>query len=130
VVNDRSVSFEFQELSVVFPRMNDECDKKHDNLVSMSYEDDQQCIQISKDQGIEDYHSNFSSHISCFELLFQEDNYCFSKRKQKVLSPLSEDETDQLMKDAGLQCSHRQEGVSEAYSTFENKENLEIIFID
>lgn len=38
VVNDRSVSFEFQELSEVFPRMTDECDKKHDNLVSMSYE--------------------------------------------------------------------------------------------
>ena len=25
-----------------------------------------------------------------------EDNYCLSKRKQKVLSPLSEDEIDQL----------------------------------
>lgn len=39
----------------------------------MSYEDDQQCIQITEDQGIEDCYSDFSSHISCFELLFQED---------------------------------------------------------
>lgn len=71
VVNDRSVSFEFQELSEVFPRMTDECDKKHDNLVAMSYEDDQKCIQIAEDQGIEDCHLDFSSHISYFEMLFQ-----------------------------------------------------------
>ena len=35
MVNDRSVSFQFQELSEVFPRMTDECDKKHDNLIAM-----------------------------------------------------------------------------------------------
>jgi len=29
--------------------MNNECDKKHENMVAMSYEDDQQCIQISED---------------------------------------------------------------------------------
>jgi len=73
VVNDRSVSFEFQELYKVFPRITNECDKKHDNLVVISYEDDQQCIHITEDRGIEDCHSNFSSHISCFELLFQEE---------------------------------------------------------
>ena len=37
MVNDRSVSFEFQGLSEVFPHMTNECDKKHENLVAMSY---------------------------------------------------------------------------------------------
>ena len=30
-----------------------------DNLIAMSYEDDQQCFQISEDQGIKDCHSAF-----------------------------------------------------------------------
>ena len=67
MVNDRSVSFEFQEPSEVFPCMTDECDKKHDNLIAMSYEDDQQCFQISEDQAIEDCHSSFS----CFSCYFK-----------------------------------------------------------
>jgi len=41
----------------------------NDNLIAMSYENNQQCFQISQYQGIEDYQSNFS----CFEMLFQED---------------------------------------------------------
>ena len=88
---------------------------------------------ISEDQGIKDCHSGFS----CFEMLFQEDNNCLSKRKQKVLSPLSEDEIDQLLKghvtaqaNASFQCAHGQEGVGEASSTFENDDSLEISFID
>ena len=52
MVDDRNVSFGFQEQTEVFPLMTDECDNEHDNLVSMSYEDDQQCIQITEDQGI------------------------------------------------------------------------------
>ena len=64
MVNDRSVSFEFQELSELFPRMTDEC---NDNLIAMSYEDDQRCFQISEDQGIEDCHSGFS----CFSCYFK-----------------------------------------------------------
>ena len=74
-VNDRNVSFEFHEQSKVFPLMIDECDKKDENLATMSYEYDQQCIQIAEDQGIGDCHSNFSSHVSCFEFLFQEEIY-------------------------------------------------------
>ena len=66
VVNDRNVSSEFHEQFEVFPLMIDECDKKHENLVAMLYEDDQQCIQIAEDRGIEDCHSDFSSHVSCF----------------------------------------------------------------
>ena len=72
-----------------------------------------------------------------FFMLFQEDNNCLRKRKEKVLSPLSEDEIDQLFKgqvttqaNASLQCSNHQEGVSEASSTFENDDSLETRFID
>lgn len=73
VVDDRNVSFGFQEQSKVFPLMTDECDEKHDNLVAMSYEYYQQYIQIVEDHSIEDCHSDFSSHVSCFELFFQEE---------------------------------------------------------
>ena len=63
VVNDINVSFEVCEQSEVFPLMTDECDKKHNNLVSMSYEDDQQCFQISEDREIKDCHSGFSCYF-------------------------------------------------------------------
>ena len=73
----------------------------------------------------------------CESLGVKEDNNCFSKRKQKLLPTLSEDEIDQLLKghvtaqaNVGLQCSHRREGVSEVSSTFENEDSLEISFID
>ena len=74
-LNDRNVSFEVYEQSEFFPLMTDEFDEKHDNLVAMSYEYDQQFIQIAEDQGIEDCHSYFSSHVSCLEFLFQEEIY-------------------------------------------------------
>jgi len=73
----------------------------------------------------------------CQTLGGKEDNYYFNKGKQKVLSPLSEDEIDQLLKshvtaqaNASLQCSHSQEGVSETSSSFENENSIEIRFID
>ena len=66
-----------------------------------------------------------------------EDNHCLSKRKQKVLSPLSEDEIDQLLKgqvttkaNVGLECAHGQGGVDETSSSFENDDSIEIRFID
>ena len=71
-INDRNVSFEVYEQSEFFPLITNACDEKHDNLVAMSYEDDQKYIQIVEDQGIKDCHSYFSSHVSCFEFLFQE----------------------------------------------------------
>jgi len=101
VVNDRNFSFKFQE------------------------------------QSEEASHFDTQDHIQhpCESLGGKEDNYCFRKRKQKLLSPLSEDEIDQLLKchvtaqvNAGLQCLHSQEGVSEASSTFEN-ENLSLMRI-
>ena len=57
MVNDRSVNFEFQELSEVFLRMADEY------LIAMPYEYEQQCFQITEDQGIEDCHSCFSCYF-------------------------------------------------------------------
>jgi len=101
-----------------------------DNLIVMSYEDDQQCFQILEDQ---DRHSG----LSCFEMLFQEDSNCLSKTKQKVLSPMSEDEIDQLLRShvtaqakADLQCTHGQESFGETSSSFGNDDGLVIIFID
>ena len=56
--------------------------------------------------------------------LSYEDNYCLSSRKQKALSPLSEEEIDQLLKGlvtaqatADLQCIHSQESVEETSSS-------------
>ena len=70
-------------------------------------------------------------------LEINEDNTCLSKRKQKVLSPLFENEIDQLLKghitaqaNADLQCAHGQKGVGETSFSFENDNSLEISFID
>lgn len=70
-------------------------------------------------------------------MLFQEDNNHSRKTKQRVLFPLSEDEIDQILKghvtaqaDVGLQCAHGREGVSQASSTFENDNSLEIRLLD
>ena len=66
-----------------------------------------------------------------------EDNHCLSKRKQTVLSPLSEDEIDQLLHGhvptqakADLQCTHGQESVGETSSSFEKDDSLVNRFID
>lgn len=60
-----------------------------------------------------------------------EDNYCLSKRNQKALSPLSEEEIDQLLKGlvtaqatADLQCAHSQESVGKTSSFVEEDECL------
>ena len=64
-------------------------------------------------------------------MLFQEDKICLSKGKQKVLSPLSEEEIDQLLKGlvtaqvtADLQCTHSQESVGETSSSVEEDDCL------
>jgi len=60
-----------------------------------------------------------------------------SRRKQKPLSPLSEEEIDQLLKGQAtaqatidLQCTHGQESVGESFSSFENDDSLVTSFID
>ena len=65
MVDDRNVSFGIQEPYEVSSLMIDECDKKHDNLVAMSYEDDQQYMK--------NCHSDSSSYVSLFEMFFQEE---------------------------------------------------------
>jgi len=116
----------------IFVQVSEKSSFNHnlDSLIAMSYEDDQQCFQVLEDR---DCHSDFS----CFEMLFQEDKTCLSKRKQKVLSPLSEDEIDQLLKGhviaqakANRQCAHGQEGDGGTSSSFENDDSLVISFID
>ena len=137
ILHEEVIQSFYEKQDEIFVQVSEKysCDNsvENDNLVAMSYEDDLQCFQISEDQRIEDCHLGFS----CFEMLFQEDNNCLSKRKQKVLSPLFEDKIDQLLKshvtaqaNVGLQCSHGQEGVSEASSTFENEDSFEIRFVD
>jgi len=66
-----------------------------------------------------------------------EDNYYLSKRKQKALSPLSEEEIDQLLKGqvttqakADLQCTLGQENVGKTSSSFEKNDSLVISFVD
>ena len=66
-----------------------------------------------------------------------EDNYCLSRRKQKPLSPLSEEEIDQLLKGlviaqatTDLQCTHSQESVGETFSSFEKDDYHVISFVD
>ena len=52
VVDDRNYSVGSQEPSEVSSLMTDEYDEKHDNMVVISYEDDQQYIQITEDQSV------------------------------------------------------------------------------
>ena len=69
-------------------------------------------------------------------MLFHEDNHCLRKSKQKELSPLSEDQIDQLLKGhvtaqakADLQYAHGQESIGETSSSFENDDGFVISFI-
>ena len=70
-------------------------------------------------------------------LEINEDNHCLRKRKQKVLSPLSEDEIDQLLNshvpaqvNVDLQCAHGQEGDGGTSSSSEKDDSLVSSFID
>ena len=61
----------------------------------------------------------------CESLGENEDNYCVIKRKQRVLSPLSEDGIDQPLNNhiiaqdkVGLHCSRSQESVGKTSSIF------------
>ena len=69
MVDDRNAIFVLQELSEVSFLMIDEC---NENLAVISYEDDLQYIQTTKNQTIQDSLSDSSSYVSCFEMFFQE----------------------------------------------------------
>ena len=73
MVDDRNDSVGSQEPSEVSSLMIDEYNEKNDNLAIISYEDNQQYIQSTEDQSVQDCHSNSSSYVSCFEIFFQEE---------------------------------------------------------
>jgi len=70
MVDDSNDSVGFQETFEVSFLMIDEC---NENLAVISYEDDQNYIQTSSDQIIQDSLSDSSSYVSCFEMFFEEE---------------------------------------------------------
>jgi len=73
MVDDRNVSVRFQKTSEVGFLMIDECDECNENLVVISYEDDLPYIQTLADQTIQDFLSDSSPYVSCFEMFFEEE---------------------------------------------------------
>ena len=79
-------------------------------------------------QEIHEMDQQYEENLYTTSLEINEDNHCLSRRKQMALSPLSEDEIDQLLKghvpaqvNTDLQCAHGQEGDGET-SSFSEKE--------
>ena len=92
-------------------------------------------VQVSEKSSFNN--SVVNHNLDNLSALSYEDNYCSSRRKQKALSPLSEEEIYQLLKGlvttqakADLQCTHGHESVGETSSSFENDDSLVISFID
>jgi len=70
-------------------------------------------------------------------LEINEDNQCLSRRKQKILSPLSEGEIDQLLNghvpaqvNADMQCAHGQEGDGGTFYSSEKDDSPIRSYID
>lgn len=102
MVNDRNFSSEFQGQPE---------EASHFDTVACSLLEDEGIVHLDSQkeshemnqQSNENLHThlleiNEDIHHPCESLGGKEDNYHFSKRKQKVLSPLFEDEIDQLLK--------------------------------
>lgn len=68
MVDDRNDSVGFQETSEVSFLLIDEC---NENLAVISNEYDQNNIQTTEDQNIQDCLSNSFSYVSCFEVFFE-----------------------------------------------------------
>ena len=82
-------------------------------------------------QASDEFPFNNSVINDSLNALSYEDNYCLSRRKQKALSPLSEEEIDQLLKclvtaqaTTDLQCTHSQESVGKTSSSIEKDDCL------
>jgi len=105
----------------------------HEEVIQSVHEQqDEIFVQVSDESP-----SNNSVINDNLSALSYEDNYGSSRRKQKALSPLSEEEIDQLLK--GLvtaqattdsQCTHGHESVGETSSSLENDDSLVISFVD
>lgn len=89
-------------------------------------------VQVS-----DEYPFNNSVINDSLSAISYEDNYCLSRKEQKTLSPLSEEEIDQLLKGLvtaqatiDLQCTPSKESVGETSSSFEKDDCLIISFVD
>ena len=112
----------------------------HENLQQdqdISTVEDEEILHLDSQQELHEMDQQYEEYLYTPSLEINEDNHCLSKRKQKVLSPLSEDEIDRLPKgqviaqaNASLQFAHGQESVGETSSSFENDDGLVISFVD
>ena len=99
--------------------------------------EDEGILHLDSQQELHEMDQQYEGTLYTPSLEINEDNRYLSKRKQKVLSPLSEDEIDQLLHGyvpaqakADLQCTHGQESVGETSSSFKKGNSLVNNFID
>jgi len=99
--------------------------------------EDEGIFHLDSQQELHEMDQQYEENLYTPSIEINEDNHCLSKRKQKVLSPLSEEEIDQLLNahvlaqvNTDLQCAHGQEGDGETSSSSEKDDNLVSSFID
>jgi len=112
----------------------------HENLQQykdFSAVEDEGILHLDGQQELHEMDQQYEENLYTPSIEINEDNHCLSKRKQKVLSPLSEDEIDQLLHShvpaqakVDLQCTHGQESVGETSSSFEKDDSPMNNFID
>lgn len=92
----------------------------HENLQQdqdFSMVEDEGILHLDGQQELHGMDQQYEKNLYTPSPKINEDNHCLSKVKQKVLSPLSEGEIDQLLNshvlaqvNADMQCAHGQEG--------------------
>lgn len=112
----------------------------HENLQQdqdLNTMEDEGILHLDSQQELNEMDQLYEENLYTPSLEVNEDNHCLSKRKQRVLSPLSENEIDQLLNsqvttqvNVNLQCAHGQEGNSRTSSSGENDDSLVSSFID
>ena len=111
----------------------------HENLQQnqdCSTVEDEEILHLDSQQELHEMDQQSEGNLYTPPLEINEDNHCLSKREQKLLSPLFEDEIDQLLHDhvtvqvgIDLQYAHGQEGDGGTYSFAEKDDSLENSFI-
>jgi len=98
--------------------------------------EDERILLLNSQQELYEMDQQYEENLYTPPLEINEDNHCLSKREQKLLSPLFEDEIDQLLHDhvtvqvgIDLQYAHGQEGDGGTYSFAEKDDSLENSFI-
>lgn len=112
----------------------------HENLQQdqdLSTVEDEGILHLDSQHELHEMNKLYEENLYTASLEINEENHYLSKRKQKVLSPLSENEIDQLLNgqvttqvNANLQCAHGQEGDGRTSSSSENGDSLVSNFID